>query len=282
VLTDHAIKSVIREMSPADIARGVDLVRMAGWNQTEDDWAIMLRLGRGYGIHDDNGRLLASSVIIPYPPHFGWIGMVLVDETARRRGFATQLLDNAIAELRKDRLVPMLDATPAGREVYRRIGFADVAPIDRWRGKGTPPSQSAAAVYARTAEPTTDTTADERAFGALRGSLLFDFACRPGALTLTLPDERGALWSRAGRTATQIGPVVARNESDAQTLVTMALDRIGGPVLLDVPRRETAIAALLSARGFAVERSFTRMALGAPSGLTLGAEMRIIAGPELG
>lgn len=282
MLTDLSVKSPIRKMSPADISRGMDLVRMAGWNQTEDDWAIMLRLGRGYGIHDDNGRLLASSVIIPYPPHFGWIGMVLVDETARRRGFATRLLDNAIAELRKYRLVPMLDATPAGREVYRRIGFADIAPIDRWRGKGTPPSQSGTAAYARDAESAADTTLDERTFGASRRPLLSDFARRPSAVTLTLPDERGALWSRAGRTATQIGPVVASNDVDAQTLVTMALDRISGPVLLDVPRRETAIAVMLSARGFSVERSFTRMALGAPSPLTLGAGMRVIAGPELG
>ena len=45
--------------------------------------------------------------------------------------------------------------------------------------------------------------------------------------------------------------------------------------------RETE-APLLEARGFAVERPFTRMALGNDHPQTLGAAMLVIAGPELG
>lgn len=282
--TEPAVADVIAPMSGGDIVRGMDLVRMAGWNQTEADWTAMLRLGRGYGIHDRNGRLLASSVILPYPPGIGWIGMVLVDEAARRQGLARRLLDHAIARLRRDGLVPMLDATPAGRELYRKLGFVDVAPINRWRGVGLgaeptagPASQPDAGALAAAV------AMDADAFGASRTALLADIATRTGACTVALADGGGALWSRAGRTATQIGPVVAGGEGEALTLCSMALDRIGGPLLLDVPEREEALAAMLAARGFAIERSFTRMAAGPPSPLlTLGTAMRVIAGPELG
>lgn len=282
--TEPALAAVIAPMSGGDIGRGMDLVRMAGWNQTEADWAAMLRLGKGYGIHDRNGRLVASSVILPYPPGIGWIGMVLVDAAARRQGLARRLLDHAIARLRTDGLVPMLDATPAGRELYRKLGFVDVAPINRWRGVG----RGAARAAGHDAGPDAAALAaavamDADAFGAARAALLADLSSRQGARTLALAAGGGALWSRAGRTATQIGPVVAAGEGEALMLCAMALDHIGGPLLLDVPEREKALAAMLAERGFAIERSFTRMAAGPPSPLlTLGTAMRVIAGPELG
>ena len=272
-------------MSHADVPRGMELVQMAGWNQTEDDWAIMLKVGSGYGIHDEVGTLLASSIVISYPPQVGWIGMVLVDEAARRKGHASRLLEHVIAVLRADGLVPMLDATPAGREVYRKLGFTDVAPISRWRGVASGSSRATKSPPARLnlSKLAAAVAMDARAFGTPRTALLSDFSARPGAVTLALPDGRGALWSRAGRTATQIGPVVAESVDDAQALCAMALDDIRGPVLLDVPDRETVLAAMLSTRGFTVERPFIRMAAGASSHLlTLGAAMRVVAGPELG
>ena len=97
--TEALTSLTIRPMSVADIGRGMDLVRMAGWNQTAEDWAMMLELGQGFGIADEAGRLQATSVVLPYAEHFGWIGMVLVDEVERGQGFATQLLNNAIEVL---------------------------------------------------------------------------------------------------------------------------------------------------------------------------------------
>ena len=272
----------MRPMRADDAPRAMDLVRMAGWNQTEADWRMMLAAGEGYGIEDDHGRLLASSMVLPYAPGIGWIGMVLVDEATRRRGLATRLLRNAIGRIEWMGLVPTLDATPAGREVYLSLGFRDLERIDRWRGMG----RLSTSVQANGAVATDDdaanagVAADTENFGASRRWLLADLRSRPGALCLAMPSG-GWLWSRAGRTATQIGPVLASSPYDAIVLCAAALDRIDGPVLLDIPQRETALAAFLEARGFSIERSVTRMALGnSPS--TLGGSTRVIAGPELG
>lgn len=273
----------IRPMRPDDIPRAMELVHMAGWNQTEPDWRMMLAAGEGYGIEDDRGRLLASSVVLPYAPGMGWIGMVLVDEQARRRGLATRLLRKAIARIEEMGLVPMLDATPAGREVYLGLGFRNIDGISRWRGMGrlSSSAQANGAVPMGAEAAETGIAADAEAFSANRGWLLGDLRSRSGALSLATPAGGGWLWSRAGRTATQVGPVLASSSYDAIVLCAAALDRIEGPVLLDIPDREAALASFLKARGFSIERSLTRMALGeSPS--TLGGSMRVIAGPELG
>src|SRR5262249_60185475 len=54
-----------------------------------------------------------------------WISMVLVAGEYRRRGLATTMLRRAMADLAAANLVPVLDATPDGRAVYRRLGFGD-------------------------------------------------------------------------------------------------------------------------------------------------------------
>jgi hypothetical protein len=272
----------MRPMRAGDVARGMDLVRMAGWNQTDADWRMMLGMGEGHGLEDEAGRLVASSMVIPYAPGIGWIGMVLVDEAVRRRGLATTLLRRGIDSIEATGSVAMLDATPAGREVYLNHGFRDAAGIGRWRGTGKGSARVGESSLGMTdAAAETGIAADAAAFGATRRPLLENFRSRAGAVTLALPGGAGWLWSRAGRTATQIGPIVAARADDAIALCDIALERIDGPVLLDVPDRQTELVAFLRARGFALERSLTRMARGdAP--FPLDGSMRAIAGPELG
>jgi GNAT superfamily N-acetyltransferase len=273
----------LRAMRARDVPRGMDLVRMAGWNQTEADWRMMLSMGEGHGVEDETGRLVASSMVLPYAPGVGWIGMVLVDESVRRRGLATTLLRNAIDRIEATGSSAMLDATPAGREVYLKLGFRDVGGIGRWRSNGKSAAlrsqQSSLDMSDAAAESGID--ADAMAFGATRRHLLENLRSRMGATTLALPSANGWLWSRAGRTATQIGPIVAMHEDDTLMLCDLALERIDGPVLLDVPDQQTELVAFLRARGFKLERSLTRMARGGAP-FPMDGSMRAIAGPELG
>ena len=282
MLTEPAATNLtMRKMRAGDVPRGMDLVRMAGWNQTEADWRMMLGMGEGCGIEDDTGRLVASSMVIPYALGVGWIGMVLVDESVRRRGLATNLLRNAIDSLEATGSIAMLDATPAGREVYLNLGFRDIGGIGRWRGTGKGSAlESGLSMSDAAAEA--GIAADATAFGATRRRLLENFRSRARATTLALPSANGWLWSRAGRTATQIGPIVAMHEDDTLILCDMALERIDGPVLLDVPDRQTELVAFLRARGFVLERSLTRMARGDAPLPIMDGSMRAIAGPEVG
>ena len=92
----------------------------------------------------------------------------------------------------------------------------------------------------------------------------------------------GYLLGRDGRQATQVGPIVAHDQSLAKLLLGHALARIDGPVLLDVLDRHTGFPPALTAAGFAVERSYTRMTLDADAAFGDDNLMVAIAGPELG
>ena len=261
----------------ADISAGLALSQEAGWNQTAEDWAMMIRLGRSFAVSGDGGRLVATALALPYPPDFGWISMVLVHGPYRRRGLGSRLLQRAIAALQERGLVPFLDATPVGRPVYERIGFRPIEPLTRWRGGGNGRTLP-------TLEQGLHDVAglDREAFGADRSLILADLLGRSGAMSLRDPDTGGFLLTRPGRTATHLGPVVAQETTTALDLLRTAIAALPGPLLIDVPDRESEVTQLLSRRGFQPERPFTRMALGREAGFGNPALIRAIAGPELG
>lgn len=104
----------VENLTQADSDAGLQLSTEAGWNQVARDWSYLLKAGQGFGVLRAEGRLIASSLALPYPPYFGWVSMVLVTQSYRRQGLATLLLQAAVDHLLTLRLVPMLDATPEG------------------------------------------------------------------------------------------------------------------------------------------------------------------------
>ena len=69
-----------REMTEADIPRGLSLCRSSGWNQLASDWEVFLRLSpRGCRVAvDGEGDVKGTVTTIRYGNHFGWIGMLLM------------------------------------------------------------------------------------------------------------------------------------------------------------------------------------------------------------
>jgi GNAT superfamily N-acetyltransferase len=271
--------AVTLELGQTDVPGAVELSTEAGWNQTAEDWSLLIRLGRGYGAASPEGRLVATALALPYPSSLGWIGMVIVHGPYRRRGLATRLLDRSIADLLDRGLVPFLDATPAGQPVYERMGFRPVEALTRWRGEGGGPPADALSPLRDIGDVA---ELDRLAFGADRSAVLGDLLGRAGAVSLCDPAGDGYLLARTGRTATYIGPVVARGAASAVKLLEAGLAAITGPATVDVPDRQLDIADLLSSRGFQPERPFARMALERNSGYGEPALIRAIAAPELG
>ena len=107
----------------AELPDAEALVREAGWNQVATDWEIFRALGTVHAARS-GGRVVATAATLPYGA-FAWISMVLVAAAQRRHGLGTALLKRCIAELVEQGRVPVLDATPAGRPIYRALGFKE-------------------------------------------------------------------------------------------------------------------------------------------------------------
>jgi len=274
----------------ADLAGAGALVAEAGWNQNAADWRLFLELGRGFAVKTDTGILAATATTLPYPSGFGWISMVLVAKAYQRRGIATRLLERCIETLRKDGRVPVLDATPAGRAVYRPLGFREGWPLTRWRRAGV---ESRAAVPA--AGPAVRALADAdwrsllaldaAAFGCDRAPLLERLRIRSRAfacVTGRAGPLHGFLLGREGRLATQLGPIVAEDAASATALVSHALACLATPVIVDALDCHDGFARDLALQGFVRERPYTRMALESDTLFGDPHRCMAIAGPELG
>jgi GNAT superfamily N-acetyltransferase len=275
-----ATEPAARPLTAGDLDDLGALVAEAGWNQTAQDWERMLALGTGRGVTDGTGRVIASAVTMPYAG-VGWIGMVLVAGAWRRRGIATGLLDWAVSTLRDAGLTPGLDATPAGQEVYRRLGFRGTLALTRWRRQGFDASPSEPGPEPATvADLAWIAALDARAFGAGRRELLARWLAdnAPGWTA----GRSGFLLRRAGRTACHLGPLCAEDAATAERLLAGALRAEPGPLLIDVPDAHPDIEEVLARAGFAPERPFLRMFLGAPVPRCASDALYAIAGPELG
>lgn len=269
------------ELGPADISSALALSAEAGWNQTADDWRHFMECGDVVGARDDVGRLVASAAALPYEGAFGFVAMVLVTKTWRRRGLATRLVDRCIDILSAGDRIPVLDATGEGETVYSKQGFVRQFRFDRW--EAVLPQQAAPAPADRRSDKIDKVVAlDRQAFGAARPHLMRDFLRRDGSMAIRSPSGDGFALMRRGRRAWQIGPVVALSQEDAAGLLCLLFDRAAGPVFVDIPSVWKQIGALLRRRGFSVQRSFSRMALGRAEPFGDPSRQFAVAGPEFG
>ena len=271
-----------RALTDDDVPAALALSDEAGWNQVADDWRTMLRLGRGFGMSGPEGRLAATSIALPYGP-IGWVSMVLVTRSERRKGRATRLVEAAVRHLEDRSIRPVLDATPDGEAVYARKGFGRRRGLTRWQG--TVGSGEGLPAGIRLAGPDDlgwIAALDARAFGADRSAVLADLLARPGAPAFAAANRGGFLLGRVGRRATQLGPLSGDSEATAAALLDAALARLSGPVFVDLFDGRTGLADRLARRGFSIQRPFARMLRG---GGTLPGDLALshsAAGPELG
>ncbi len=128
---------LIRALRAEDLPDALGLSTAAGWNQQIADWTTLRALaGDGAFAAVSGPRVVGTALAIDYGP-FAWIAMMLVTPAWRGQGLGRRLLEAALRTVPDGRPV-RLDATEAGRPLYRSHGFVDegtltrlVAPADR-------------------------------------------------------------------------------------------------------------------------------------------------------
>jgi len=274
-----------------DLDAARSLSQEAGWNQIAADWRIFLELGRVIGLVREDGRLVATAATLPHGSDFGWISMVLVTASERRRGLARWLLRRCMDDLIAGGRVPLLDATPAGRTVYVGLGFKDCWTMRRLIARSVRPLSQDKFYTDADVRPveaqnwSTIAALDQDVFGADRTDLLHCLAARlPPAALVAVRGGRiaGYLFGRDGRTLSQLGPLVAEDEGIARSLLSHAITSVPTPLVVDLPDRHAALGKWLEMLGFNAERPLTRMVHGRSSAFDDTARLFAIAGPELG
>jgi ribosomal protein S18 acetylase RimI-like enzyme len=281
------MESTELELREEHLAGCLALSKSAHWNQNEADWQLMLGFGRGWGIATQDGTLAASTVMLPYGADFGWIAMVLVLPEHRRQGYASRLLRVALAEMERQKRVALLDATPAGHEVYQQEGFRDFWGFKRFAlNAGFSVAEKKEIRRLESKDWKTILLLDATAFGGSRETVLRNLAARQPKAAL-VAERNGAIagfvLGREGREALQVGPLVARDAETAGSLLGAALSRVGAPVYVDISDHAAPLQTWALSQGFTIQRPFTRMAHGprsyAPGDASL---VYCPAGPELG
>jgi GNAT superfamily N-acetyltransferase len=283
-----------RALNDRDLAAALTLSAEAGWNQTAADWQIFLDLGSVVGVVGADGRLIATAATLPHASRFAWISMVLVTAAQRRQGLARWLLRDCIERLTSRRLVPVLDATPAGRSVYSGLGFRDAWSMRRLVGlvgRAAQAPRAGPAAEGITVRPLDPAdwpkiiAYDTAIFGADRGALLRRLAGRlPQAALIAERQGRlaGFLLGRDGRVMNQLGPLVAESDQFARALLAPAFAAVALPLAVDVPDRHAGLGCWLLTLGFTAERPLTRMVYGTSAAFDDPTRLFAIAGPELG
>ncbi len=271
-----------------DAVRGAALSAEIGWNQNRADWTYMLSNGFGCGRTAPDGKLVGSAMALGYGA-FAWVCMVLVSPDWRRRGIATDLMNRVLAALEENGVLAGLDATPAGREVYRHLGFEDVYGIGRyWASSATPADapRTATAIRPAGADDMAAIAAyDSRVFGGDRSALLASLRERQAGRAFVAMKggaPAGYVLARDGRQATQIGPLLAHDPDTAIALAARALAGLVGPAVIDCPDCHRRQIAWLEASGFAFQRPYIRMLRGRREPFDDRRAIFALAGPELG
>jgi GNAT superfamily N-acetyltransferase len=273
----------------AELGDAEALVAEAGWNQVAADWRIFLELGTVHAVRNSAGRVVATAANLPYGGRFAWISMVLVTAEYRRQGLARRLLNRCVADLTARGLVPVLDATPAGRTVYTALGFEDTWGVHRlacrdWQGRSVVEDGSAIGAISD-AEWQSLCRYDALAFGADRSGVLDRLRGRvPQAELIAYRGERiaGFMLGRNGRSATQLGPLVAEDDAVAEALLLRGLAAVEGPIYMDLADAKTRLRDILEARGFTAQRPLTRMVYRRSESFDDPTRTYAVAGPELG
>ncbi len=280
-----------RPLRESDVSAALALSQEAGWNQIAADWRIFLELGHVIGLTREDGRLVATAATLPHGHEFGWISMVLVTASERRQGLARWLLRRCVDDLITQKLVPVLDATPAGRAVYVGLGFQDCWTMRRLVARSVRPPSGNTLQHGLIIRPIRNEdwpaiiALDVHVFGADRGGLLRRLGQRlPAAALLAERGGRivGYLLGRDGRSMSQLGPLAAENEEIATALLTRGIAAVPAPLAIDLADRHARVGDWLAALDFKVERPLTRMVYGRSNAFDDQARLFAIAGPELG
>lgn len=280
----------IRPMQQGDIEQAMRLKDLEGWNQTEQDWEMLLKLSsETCFVAVCDKEVIGTITAVNYSNELAWIGMMLIAEKYRRKGIGSLLLNHNMKRLQEYKTIG-LDATPLGRNVYIKLGFEEEYIISRMATSSLPKQTITDSGTFITPISSHDiqeiATLDKAVSGAVRTNLIELLSERYPEKALKLEKDgriAGYCLGRDGVKHNHLGPVIALTTKDAKTLLSAAMSRlVGQPVVIDVPVKKRQLLQWLVSIAFREQRSLIRMFYKSNPVSESGDGLFAICGPEFG
>ncbi|MFJ6076072.1 GNAT family N-acetyltransferase [Streptomyces sp. NPDC093065] len=253
--TPFPASAPIRRLTLRDLTACADLSEDRGWPREEHKWGFLLTAGKGYGIDDPGGGLVAACTVTEYGPQerpaLAAIGMVLVAERHARQGVGRRLMRHIVSALGT---VPLtLHATPYGRPLYEELGFKVTGGAEMVRGRFLPggPEPKAVTRAATAGDVTTILRLDEEVFGADRTHVVARLPAFADQLRIAEEDGRitgyAAAWPNMDTHV--VGPMIARDTETAKALISSLAARTDRPLRTDIDVRHRELLTWVKEHG---------------------------------
>lgn len=263
----------IRSLTVRDLSACADLSADRGWPREEHKWRFLLTSGKGFGIDDPDGGLIAACVVTEYgsgeQPELGAIGMVLVAERHARQGVGRRLMHHVVSIMGTTPLT--LHATPLGRPLYEELGFKAVGQVEMVQGSFVPDESSdggepGVVTRRATAE---DLPAllrlDSEVFGPDRTHIITRLPAFVDRLHVAEGNGRivgyAAIWPTMETHV--IGPLIAQDTATAKALVRSLAAHGDRPLRTDIDVRHRELLSWVKERGLTSVTSSAIMTYGA-------------------
>jgi len=281
---------IVRSMQPGDIVYAMKLSNAEGWNQTENDWKLLIESPQNVClVAEYNKKIIGTTTAMNYANQIAWIGMVLVAKESRGQGVSKLLLTNILKKLESFESIK-LDATPAGKQVYQKFDFKDEYLITRVvTGSMTNLSfedDTTLAESIRLKDIEEIVALDEHVFGTNRRQPIESLINRyPHKAWLLKRNNSiaGFALGRDGNKYHQVGPVCGSTINDVKMLIGRGLkELIYQPVVIDVLSEKEDLISWLHSIGFTMQRHFVRMYKKENLFPGIVNKQYLICGPEFG
>ena len=239
----------LKTMMPEHLDGAVELSRQVGWPHRREDWALVQSLSHGI-VALENGRVLATILMTPYGDDAATINMVIVDASMRGRGLGRQLMEEALAKA--GARTCYLVATKEGLSLYQKLGFVATGEIVQHQGEASPADAPAHVSWSEKGDHACLVALDRAAYGHDRSALMRLLReCAKFAVIRDQSSVQTFAAIRAFGRGLVIGPVVARNDTEAKAVIEFLLAHQPGKfVRIDTDTRAN-LAEWLTGRGLA-------------------------------
>jgi ribosomal protein S18 acetylase RimI-like enzyme len=266
---------VVRTMSAEDVALAVEWAAQEGWNPGLHDAACFRAADPdGFFIGEWRGEPVACLSAVAYGEDFGFIGLYIVKQAFRGRGFGMRVWQHGMDYLRNRNIG--LDGVVAQQANYKKSGFQLAYRNIRFQGvaQETTQGEHYADVLNASAPPFESLSDyDRQCFPAARERFLAAWLAQPGAMARVVVRDGHVVGYGVLRrclTGYKIGPLFADNDEIAGRLFAALTSSIAGEVFFfDVPEINVDAVALAERHGMTSVFETARMYTEEPPAISM-------------